>query len=148
MKLNEVFDKVLPWEWEKDDENTAVFTVDDAEYNVEFGKDMVDSWVISFGRTELGSRRSISSAKTNITGTGNQHAIFATVIDIIKNFIDEVNPDEMSFTAKKSEPSRIALYNRMMKMFPKDKWYTEITELTDSVYYTIMTREKWQHATQ
>lgn len=149
MLLSEMFDRVLQWEW--DDENddsyiVASFYVDeDVVYNVAFEKDMTGSWIISFGRSERGGR---DAPKNNITGTGQELAIFGTVIDIVRNFIADNDPDEMSFDAKKSEPSRVALYNRMLKMFPEDQWYTEVTELSNTIYYTIMTKEKYQHATQ
>ena len=146
MLLKEMFDNILPWEW--DDAQTsgthmeASFVVGDLLYGIEFQVDSIGAWDIQFGSSERGGQ---AAPKNNITGTGQSMAVFATVVDIVKNFIDEVDPDEMSFTAKKSEPSRVALYNRMLKMFPKDKWYTEVTEMTVSVHYTIMTKAKWEH---
>ena len=142
-----MFDKVLPWEWDdKESSDThmeAEFYIDDALYVIDFQVDSIGAWDISFGRSE---KRGRAPPQTEITGSGQSMAVFGTVVDIVRAFIADVDPDEMSFTAKNSEPSRVALYKRMMKMFPEDKWYTEVTELTNATHYTIMTKEKWQHA--
>ena len=60
-----------------------------------------------------------SSEKTfNITGTGQEYAVFSTVIDIMKDYQSSANVDWWAFTAK--EPSRKKLYDRMIKRFSSE----------------------------
>ena len=146
MRLNEIFDKALPWEWDKNPSDTnmvAFFQVDDAEYNVEFDSSMEGQWGFDFGRSE-----SNNSPVSEITGTGNQYAVFATVVDIVKEFISQNDPNHIVFSADRNEPSRIKLYNRMLKMFPKDKYDVKITNEADSAYYDVTKKGVQQHATQ
>lgn len=49
----------------------------------------------------------------SILGTGNQGKVFSTVLSAIKEFVKNIKPEYIYFTA--SEPSRIKLYKRILK---------------------------------
>lgn len=56
--------------------------------------------------------------RTDIEDTGDARRVFATVIDIVKNYVAENKPKEIVFTA--SEPSRIRLYNALVKRLDRE----------------------------
>jgi hypothetical protein len=53
-----------------------------------------------------------------VTGTGDARKVFATVIDIVKKYVDKHHPVEISFSAK--EPSRIRLYDAFLKRLDRE----------------------------
>ena len=50
----------------------------------------------------------------NITGTGNQHAVFSTVVAIMKELINKLKPDCISFGSA-DEGGRRSLYRRLVR---------------------------------
>ena len=77
-----------------------------------------ERWGLSFGRMkESNLWPGDTYADIRITNTGNAHAVFATVMDILKNFIENASPNEMIFSA--GEDSRIKLYKRLGRMTPQ-----------------------------
>lgn len=66
----------------------------------------------------------------DLTGTGDEFKILSTIIKSIKLFYDEVRNDEINdgielkeitFSADKTERSRIKLYDRLLKTLAKEK---------------------------
>lgn len=60
----------------------------------------------------------------DITGSGNEFKVFSTVINTVRIFLNELNRDgiqlkRLIFTAEKSKPSRVKLYNRLVKTLSK-----------------------------
>ena len=53
-----------------------------------------------------------------VTGSGDARKVFATVIEIVKKFVDERHPVDITFSAK--EPSRVRLYNAFMKRLDRE----------------------------
>ena len=115
MKLNEVLDKPLPWKWKKQgaaDEYWATFWTDMKNptpatgFSVEMNLGEVGEWAVSFGD---------GRGRMGITKGGNEFKIFATVVDIIKEFIRLEKPNEIQFDAK--EGNRAKLYMKMIKKF-------------------------------
>lgn len=49
-----------------------------------------------------------------ITKTGGSFAIFATMSEILKDFVQKKKPHRIQFTARASEPSRVRLYQRLV----------------------------------
>jgi len=113
MLLNELFDNPIPWKWVSKNEYNweAGFDTGNMKYALKcaFAYQFV---VITFETRATGD--------TGITGTGNEIAVFATVIDIIKEIIDVPTVKTVVFTAK--EKSRQKLYNRLVKLFEKMGW--------------------------
>jgi hypothetical protein len=72
-------------------------------------------WQIVFG-LEIGGDE--DSYREDIFNTGGQHIkVFASVIDIVRDFVKRKQPDILFFTAE--EPSRVKLYNRLAKQLAK-----------------------------
>jgi hypothetical protein len=71
------------------------------------------SIMIDFHTQEKGGGMSTD----RITNTGGEIKVFATVVNIVKRIVQEVNPLEIYFEAsrKKTEPSRVKLYDRLAK---------------------------------
>lgn len=57
----------------------------------------------------------------DITGSGNEFKVFSTVINTVRIFLNEYKGELKSiiFTAEKSKPSRVRLYNRLVKTLSK-----------------------------
>jgi hypothetical protein len=56
-----------------------------------------------------------------ITGTGDQFKIFATVMDVLRDFIKSQAPDRVTFEAK--EKSRFDLYKALIRRFASRMGY-------------------------
>ena len=60
----------------------------------------------------------------DITGSGNEFKVFGTVINTVRIFLNELKSSgiqlkKIIFTAEKSKPSRVRLYNRLVKTLTK-----------------------------
>ena len=122
-----------PVEWNKSTDQGYRFKIDGNTYNVFFERydsetvemelsdpevraaihDSGDGYETSFG--VVGGKVGITM--THVTGTGNQFLVFATVIDCIKDFMNNKgkNASFLYFAADKSDRSRGSLYGRMLK---------------------------------
>jgi len=77
----------------------------------------------------------------NITKTGNEIRVFATVLDIIKNFIKEYSDvKEIGFTAEKhgSDNSRVSLYKRFIKKYMPRNWKVKVYDELDEVGFHLI----------
>jgi hypothetical protein len=117
--INEAFDKPLKWKWFRDEQRSmkAEFTTEDGhEYNVTF----------NVGRRDTAVWFSLKKGEKDFTqantGTGNAMAVFATVFDIVKDFIKKRDPQRLDFTGK---GGREGIYRRYVKGI---KGYTFSTE--------------------
>jgi hypothetical protein len=79
-----------------------------------------NQWYLVFA-DKTDSRHSVTSK----TGKGGAIQIFSTVMAITEDFIREVNPNAIAFTADKGEPSRVKLYDRFAMMFKKKGWQVQ-----------------------
>ena len=123
MIIFELFNKIADWKWIANDPAyvRATFKVNDLQYAIHCIKEITyiknSIWDIAFGLNTF------HGPKYNITHTGNEYIVFATIVDIIKEFIVDHNPDVITFSAE--EPNRLALYRRMVNTLLPD-WKTEI----------------------
>lgn len=69
--------------------------------------------VVFYHRGDLGYR------ETSISQTGGKMQTFATVIEIINSFLQNVDPQSFAFSGDASEKSRIKLYSRSAKIFER-----------------------------
>lgn len=70
-------------------------------------------------RIEFKSKKETSDFRGfGVTGTGDARKVFATVIDIVKKYVGEHHPANITFTA--SEPSRIRLYDAFLKRLDRE----------------------------
>jgi hypothetical protein len=96
---------------------------------IKFVPDMLDdqSWNISFVR----------NGSIDLTGQGDAMRIFATVMDATKQFINAVNPKEVTFAADKSQgASRSNLYKRLVSQFATSLGY-KVSDIDDSDEDTV-----------
>jgi hypothetical protein len=126
MLLYEVFDQ--PDEWKvtdhQDDFLEVVFTIGSIGYT--FRASAVhdnEGDMIQPPHFDIEFYAQVPSEKNpdksyGVTRTGNQQRLFATVVDIMREFIKEYNPDVISLSAK--EPSRMKLYQRMLSTLLPD----------------------------
>ena len=115
--LNEVLDKPLKysvesskWGWD------ASFVAGDR--NIDFVAaqidDDTDEWDIEF----MERKTTDHSSKSDLTGSGNEFAVFATIKAIIAELIKEKKPNSITF-ASETKTTRARLYKKMlMKNIP------------------------------
>jgi len=118
--LNQPYD-IIEWDDDWDNEVTAWASVPDGtDLKIEFDQSE-HGWHVSF-------RRGGTMEKT---GQGDAQRIFATVLEAIKRFIKEYDPDEISFSSLKrqdSSGSRQSLYNALAKKYAAGLGYTLTVE--------------------
>lgn len=119
--VNELFDNPLPYTLKPNDPDIrdgdvvfdyiGKFTINDHDYTVIFSR-ITNYWDIGFHMDNIWIE----------TNTGNEFAVFSTVVDMIKRFIDIENPKIFKFSA--GGHSRIKLYTAMAKQLVKDSEYS------------------------
>lgn len=136
------------WEWKNKQPHTmsAEFAVNDKTYIVSFVKYQTGSlvmdpelseelppilWVVVFTLND----------NPRITKTGNEMQVFATVFDITRDFVKHQRPEGIAFGADFKEPSRVPLYQRILRMFSSQGWETtEYPDNDEKVTYFIAWR--------
>lgn len=122
MKLVEIFNSDIPYKWIKQDpwEQKAVFRIFDHEYVVIFihypADDVLpDGWDISF--MLRGTKDTQYEGKIGLEQTGNELLVFGTVLSIIKDWFNHIQPKciTMGF-----EPKRKSLYLKLTKQIVPD----------------------------
>ena len=110
MKLTEILNKPAEWKWFKTSsrEWKALFTIDDNKYVFKAETSDMERWQITFEIRGAGGK------PHDISKTGNEFKVFATVAEILNEYLKKVKPDNFWFTAK--EPSRAKLYDRFAKL--------------------------------
>lgn len=88
-----------------------------AKFDVDMSEIVVSMIYEAVGSLDLMSVSFARGTTQSITGTGDQYRIFATVLDVMRNRIDEMKPDYVTFIADKEEKSRVSLYDKMVKRF-------------------------------
>ena len=136
--ITELFEKPYPWKKKKDNDTETVYQSATKE------KDRIE--VIFSKGWHLGIDNIIFTVAGNsdTTGGGDSFKIMSTVLDIIKDYIENNEPKGLKFTANKDEhfgqdtkelQSREKLYNKMVERFAKGVGYK--VNLVKSVYGTM-----------
>lgn len=124
--LTELFNAVSPFKWVKSTKTHAMakFKVGDIGYDVDFSAGLGNDWEFIFQAVVQKSVRRIGTGKTTIpqktfklTGTRSEFIVFATIMKILEEFIVEYKPDSVTWSADKSEESRISLYQMLLTKF-------------------------------
>lgn len=111
MILSEVFNNIAKWSWitQNDEQAKAQFVIGEYQYYLVVDLDVYEkppiTWTAEFYMDHP------DTLGLEITNTGRQFDVFATVSNIIQNFISKYNPQVLTFDAQ--EPSRIKLYRRL-----------------------------------
>ena len=110
MKLLEVLNKPAKWKWFKTNwrEWIALFIIEDNKYVFKAETDDMDRYQITFEIRGTGGK------PHDISKTGSEFKVFATVAEILNEYLKKVEPDVFWFSAK--EPSRAKLYDRFAKL--------------------------------
>jgi hypothetical protein len=131
---NEALDSSYPYEFK----NNAYYFITDSgnDYKVMFnGTKRVEVSFMARGEND--------QPKDDITGTGDSRKVFGTVINIVKEYIGQHQPDIVMFAADNNEPSRIRLYNMLASQAGKAlPGYNFVKTLKGSVFTTFyLTRD-------
>ena len=127
MKLLEVLNKPAEWKWFKTSsrEWKALFTIDDNKYVFKAETSDMERWQITFEIRGAGGK------PHDISKTGNEFKVFATVAEILNEYLKKVKPDVFWFTAK--EPSRAKLYDRFAKLIViKHRKYKAVSSVNNN----------------
>ena len=127
MKLLEVLNKPAEWKWFKTSsrEWKALFTIDDNKYVFKAETSDMERWQITFEIRGAGGK------PHDISKTGNEFKVFATVAEILNEYLKKVKPDNFWFTAK--EPSRAKLYDRFAKLIVrKHRKYKAVSSVNNN----------------
>ena len=125
-ELRELFDRPIPYEWTSKDpyQWTAEFDINDIKY--EFVATILNPYPEEDEEVEIEieffhrSQRGVPIFK--VSGVGNQHQVFTTVVDIIRDLINQAKPDVIIYSA--TEPNRAKLYHRMLaRLLPNAAYY-------------------------
>jgi predicted nucleotidyltransferase len=133
-KIDEALDSSYPYEFK----NNAYYFITDSgnDYKVMFnGTKKVEVSFMARGEND--------QPKDDITGTGDSRKIFGTVINIVKEYVGQHQPDIVMFAANNGEPSRIRLYNMLASQAGKAlPGYNFVKTLKGSLFTTFyLTRD-------
>jgi predicted nucleotidyltransferase len=133
-KIDEALDSSYPYEFK----NNAYYFITDAgtDYKVTFkGDKKVEVSFMARGEN--------NQPKDDITGTGDSRKVFGTVINIVKDYVGQHQPDILMFAADNNEPSRIRLYNMLASQAGKAlPGYNFVKTLKGSLFTTFyLTRD-------
>jgi hypothetical protein len=134
MAMTEALDSSYPYEFK----NNAYYFITDAgnDYKVTFkGDKKVEVSFMARGEND--------QPKDDITGTGDSRKVFGTVINIVKDYVGQHQPDILIFAADNNEPSRIRLYNMLASQAGKAlPGYNFVKTLKGSLFTTFyLTRD-------
>ncbi len=141
-KLDETFDQPYDYTWDEQTNEAwhgqfITKTNDYVEVEIQsWGK----YWRIEFTRS---GDSGISDSK--ITGEGDAMRIFSTVIAMMGEFIRDIRPNIIKFSAEKSEEdseSRSKLYTRIVNRFAAINGYSSQISAQDGMTSYILTRKE------
>ena len=128
MLVLEILDAPYSWtETKNRDEDIVGFIEYQAKFNAGDRQIVVDidrvprsgsHWELGFGERSPKS----TGMSLKITGSGDEFRVFATVVEIARQFMEKYDVDSLSFTAEKSEGRRAQLYQRMVSRLARGKW--------------------------
>ena len=137
MKLLEVLNKPAEWKWflKAPREWKALFTIDDNKYVFKAETSDMERWQITFEIRGAGGK------PHDISKTGNEFKVFATVAEILNEYLKKVEPDNFWFTAK--EPSRAKLYDRFAKLIViKHRKYKAVSSVNNNKKFYEFEKKK------
>jgi hypothetical protein len=133
--VNEAFDQPYPFKWEKGEfgDLDALAQLDDGSYlSIMFNKLRApSSWMVEFYRNN----------SQEVTGEGDAHRVFATVLKAIGEFITKAKPKNITFSSvKEADPkgTRAKLYDRLVQKYAGSLGYS-VTKNNhpDETYYDL-----------
>ncbi|WP_407303743.1 hypothetical protein [Acinetobacter sp.] len=141
MLINELFKKKVEITNRTNDEGKSYeFTVNGKTYVCEFFEGprsgefgLEFHFVLKGAKTSNGKDNEVG-----ITGTGDELEVFSGVMQVLKTYMNVRWHRLFHFAAKLEEPSRVKLYDRMVKRLKKEfpKWECEI--VTGNLFQTYI----------
>ena len=133
-KVAEALDSSYPYEFK----NNAYYFITDAgnDYKAVFkGDKKVEVSFMARGEN--------NQPKDDITGTGDSRKVFGTVVNIVKDYVGQHQPDILMFAADNNQPSRVRLYNMLAAQAGKSlPGYNFVKKLKSSLFTTFyLTRD-------
>jgi hypothetical protein len=110
MILTELFDRSAQYTFVRDWQ--AEFAIADRRYVVDFLPSDDAKGAIDLSFAMKGTNGSDHHFRTH---TGNEIAVFSTVIACVREYLSKNSPTSIAFGAEKSEPSRVKLYDRLVR---------------------------------
>jgi hypothetical protein len=109
MKIFELFNQTAAWEWN----NNKVFDHTDVEAHFEVkGTKYVAGFATMFGKSMFGFMTNVDGEwRENDTGEGNEFVVFATIMDIVTDYVQRYHPDELTIGGV---PGRERIYTRLL----------------------------------
>jgi hypothetical protein len=123
MQLNEVLNKPYDLRVTSTDHLnwSARFTTDDnIDYAIYIENDY-SAWEVTFKANAMDAAK-MDKSPVDILNTGNAFRVFATVLYFVQKFIEKIEPQRITFSAK--EPSRQKLYSALIKKFSRKLGYS------------------------
>ena len=124
--LREVLDKPYKWKWGLDKEFATFTTRVGDIYTIDFYESYTDDDNTIFDITFSRNKDKDSDIDMSITGTGDSFRVFATVKEVIKDFLNYIKKRDdfkaIMYSAK--EKSRIRLYDTLSKKLVNDTYLT------------------------
>ena len=133
MILQEIFNNPTTYEWTHGSPGRygAQFRTPEGQtIKVDFLEQNQDQWAVQFQNMSVEKGR-----EQKITDTGEEHVIFATVLKIMNEFIRDMNPQRLIFSAE--EPSRQKLYDTMIRRLGAD-WEVKKFDEGDATRYFLI----------
>ena len=129
MKIFELFDNPAQWKYDITDKSltTARFDIEDKPYKVTFhlmyvGQSPYNMYALGFDL----------SGRSDISGTGDQYTVFATVKDILKDFLSKNDVDCFYFFAEES--SRASLYKKFIPFLKRYGYTAKVVTVDVTVF--------------
>ena len=143
--ITELFQPGKNWQWEfrGSEEVAAQFNVDKHAYRFHAFDDD-GTWEVEFALSDNkdDDDRPLSSlGKYGLTGTGNAAEVMSIVADIMRSFLSEYDDKITALKFSANEPSRKALYLRMIKRLLPN-WRVSPDEFDDNGFVVFRQRAK------
>ena len=148
--IAEVFNTKIPLHYiEKTEKvHSAKFSVDGETYKVGAEKQPSGTWEIVFLMYTGADKTGVTFGKSNL-GTAGAVQVFSAVMEFIREFIKEVQPDRIVFSADKPSiaydprgSSRESLYKKMVMKYTPSNYTVEIKDASRFQTYFILTKKQ------
>jgi hypothetical protein len=140
-ELTELFNNKVDWKWEYTDneEYQGTFDVGDNRYELTVSLYRPGTWELAFaadGDVQV-------TGDFNKEGDGGALRVFATVAEMTLAFMKKEMPKILSFSASKSNSTRVTLYRRMAKKLGSNLSYNvRERDDGDELWFFLLNPEK------
>lgn len=130
MRIDELLNRALPWEWVTD--SKAIFdSPNGTPYHTYCQRFSGNSYLFGFD--------TMDSFDGAFTHEGQAFAILSTAIEILQDFVaNHPNVKSIIFAAKSNEPSRVAVYRRLVQRFSYRLGFAYTEEEKEMVGYDVV----------